>query len=128
MDVLCNSRAIPGPLARRRQPSGSTALIASLLLAACAAPPAPDLSSIEERLRKLDDRITSLERLLTNLPSPPMRSRVEILKNIQSLERRRADLLVRYTPAHPDVREIDLSLRLLRLQIDFLDQAGRVLQ
>jgi hypothetical protein len=105
------------------------ALVSSLLMVGCAAPPpAPDLSSIEERLRRLDDRITTLERLLTNLPSPPMRSRAEIVRNIKSLEQRRTELLVRYTPAHPEVRELDLSLRLLRVQLDFLDQANRVPQ
>jgi hypothetical protein len=111
-------------------PAVSAGLIVSLLGAGCAAPepPAPNLSSIEDRLRTLDDRVTAIERLLTNLPSPPMRSRAEIVKNIQSLELRRVDLLARYTPAHPDVREIDLSLRLLRLQLDFLDQANRVPQ
>jgi len=57
-----------------------------------------------------------------------MRNRAEIVKNIQSLEQQRAELLMRYTPAHPNVREIDLSLRLLRLQLDFLDQANRVPQ
>lgn len=76
----------------------------------------------------LEDRVTTLERLLTALPSPPMRSRAEIARNIQTLEHKRADLLKRYTPAHPEVREIDLSLRLLRLQLDFLDQANRLPQ
>jgi hypothetical protein len=128
MHARRNSKATPDPLGRCRLPFGFIGLIASLLMASCAAPPAPDFSSIEERLRKLDDRITTLERLLTNLPSPPMRSRAEIVRNIQSLEQQRAALLTRYTPAHPDVREIDLSLRLLRLQLDFLDQAGRVPQ
>jgi len=102
-----------------------------LMMVGCAAPPTPatnDSPSVEERLRKLEDRVTTLERLLTALPSPPMRSRDEIVRNIQSLEHKRADLLKRYTPAHPEVREIDLSLRLLRVQLDFLDQANRLPQ
>jgi hypothetical protein len=119
---------------RRRvqiQPHKMTALAWALLVTACAAPPPPpppELPAIEERLRRLDERVTTLERLLTNLPSPPLRSRAEIVKNIQSLEKQRAVLLERYTPAHPDVREIDLRLRLLRLQLDMLDQVGRMPQ
>lgn len=128
MDTRRNSKVSPGPLNRPRLPLGVVTLIAALMMIGCAAPPAPDLSSIEERLRQLDARITTLERLLTNLPSPPMRNRAEIVKNIQSLEQQRAELLTRYTPAHPNVREIELSLRLLRLQLDFLDQANRVPQ
>jgi chromosome segregation ATPase len=105
------------------------ALASALLATACAAPPpTADLSSIEERLKRLEDRVNSLERLLTNLPSPPLRSRADIARNIQSLEQQRAALLERYTAAHPDVREIDLRLRLLRLQVDMLDQASRVPQ
>ena len=130
MDVRRNSNATLGPRSRPRLALDTVALITSLLMVGCAAPapPAPDLSSIEERLRQIDARITTLERLLTNFPSPPMRNRAEIVKNIQSVEQQRAELLMRYTPAHPNVREIDLSLRLLRLQLDFLDQANRVPQ
>jgi hypothetical protein len=128
-----NSNRKPGlslPGQARSHPVSAT-MIGLMLLAGCAAPPAPatnDLPAVEERLRKLEDRVTTLERLLTALPSPPMRSRAEIVKNIQSLEQKRADLLKRYTPAHPEVREIDLSLRLLRVQLDFLDQANRLPQ
>jgi hypothetical protein len=129
MDVRRNS----SPLGRRRlQLPCSVASACLLLMVACTTPPPPppppDLSAIDERLRQLDDRLTVLERLLTNLPSPPLRSRAEIVRNIQSLEQQRADLLKRYTPGHPSVRELDLSLRLLRLQLDFLDQASRVPQ
>lgn len=109
----------------------SATMIGLVLMVGCAAPPAPatnDLRSVEDSLRKLEDRVTTLERLLTALPSPPLRSRAEIVQNIQSLEHKRADLLKRYTPAHPEVREIDLSLRLLRVQLDFLDQANRLPQ
>jgi hypothetical protein len=48
------------------------------------------------------------------------------VKNIEALESRRSALLERYTSAHPYVREIDLSLRLLRLQLEMLDQAKKV--
>lgn len=131
MDVHRNPKTMPSPLGLLRLPACSVALISTLLMVGCAAPPAPpppDLSSIEQRLRKIDERLTALERLLTNLPSPPMRSRAEIVKNIQSLEQQRVELLSRYSPAHPNVREVDLSLRLLRLQLEFLDQASRVPQ
>ena len=103
-------------------------LTATLLLGACAqqpaAPQSPEAVAIEARLQSLEQRFDALERFLTNLPSPPLRSRAEIEKNIQSLESKRAALLERYTSAHPYVREVDLSLRLLRLQLEFMDQAN----
>jgi hypothetical protein len=98
------------------------------LLGACAQPSAPqqalDLVSIEQRLQSLEQRFDMLERFMTNLPAPPLRNRGEIEKNIQSLESKRTALLERYTSAHPNVREVELSLRLLKLQLEFLDQAN----
>lgn len=106
--------------------------IAAALCAACAPPqpqvPAAELATINARLDRLEAQVDSLERLLTNVPSPPLRSRAEIVANIRQLERRRAELLERYTASHPSVREVDLSLRLLRLQLDVIDQASRVPQ
>lgn len=105
-------------------------MIAAALMASCAQPQPPqsELAAINERLDRLEQRVAALDRWLTSLPSPPLRSRAEIVANIQALELRRAELLQRYTPAHPDVREVDLSLRLLRLQLDLLDQAKRASQ
>jgi chromosome segregation ATPase len=103
--------------------------MASLMLLACAQPtPAPtgaELDALTQRLQRLEDRVDRLERQATSQPSPPLRSRAEIERNIQSLEQQRAVLLQRLTPAHPEVREIDLSLRLLRLQLDMLGPADR---
>jgi hypothetical protein len=81
---------------------------------------------LEKRLQALEWRVEALERYITNLPSPPQRSRAEIEQNIQSLEAQRLVLLTRYTSAHPAVREIDLSLRLLRLQLEFLDRTKTI--
>jgi hypothetical protein len=110
---------------RRHLPS--VALL--LLLGACAQapvpPPAPETAAIEQRLQNLEWRFEALERFMTNLPSPPARSRVEIESNIRALESQRVALMERYTSAHPLVREVDLSLRLLRLQLEMLDQAGK---
>lgn len=113
-----------------RVKSIAASLALALLLAGCAQPPAPapELLSINERLTRLEAQVSSLERLLTNLPSPPMRSRAEIVADIRSLELQRSELLQKYTPSHPDVRDVDLRLRLLRLQVEFLDQASRVPQ
>jgi hypothetical protein len=106
--------------------------LAAALCAACATPPPPvpaaELAAINARLDRLEAQLDSIERLLTNVPSPPLRSRAEIVANIERLERRRAELLERYTPLHPNVREVDLSLKLLRLQLDVIDQASRVPQ
>jgi hypothetical protein len=104
-----------------------TGLAAALGLAACAQPPAPAPVSptVEQRLQTLEMRFDALERFITNLPSPPQRSRAEIEANVQSLEAQRRTLLERYTSAHPSVREVDLSLRLLRLQLELMGPAER---
>lgn len=102
-------------------------LVASALgLAACAAPsaPSPEVVALEQRLSQLEGRIELLERYVTAVPAPPLRSRDEIEQHIRALESRRATLLQRYTPAHPEVRDVDLQLRLLRLQLAVLDQAA----
>jgi hypothetical protein len=108
---------------------GFAAVAVPLLSIGCAQAPTPgptaETLAIEQRLQNLERRFDSLERYITNLPSPPLRSRDEIERNIQSLEARRTALLERYTSAHPLVREVDLSLRLLRLQLEMLDQAQR---
>jgi hypothetical protein len=100
-----------------------------LLLGACAqqptSTPAPEMVSIQQRLQVLEQRVEILQRYIWNLPSPPLRSRKEIELNIQSLESKRAALLERYTNSHPDVREIDLSLRLLKLQLELMDQSDK---
>lgn len=102
-------------------------LAASALgLAACATPPSPspEVVALEQRLSQLEGRIELLERYVTAVPAPPLRSRDEIEQHIRTLESRRATLLQRYTPAHPEVRDVDLQLRLLRLQLAVLDQAA----
>ena len=102
-------------------------LAASALgLAACATPPSPspEVVALEERLSQLEGRIELLERYVTAVPAPPLRSRDDIEQHIRSLEAKRAALLQRYTPAHPEVRDVDLQLRLLRLQLAVLDQAA----
>jgi len=101
----------------------------ALLLYACAQQPAstpePQAAADRQRLQLLEQRVEVLERYIYNLPSPPMRRRSEIEDNIRSLESKRAALLERYTDLHPAVREIDLSLRLLKLQLEMMDQAGK---
>ena len=102
-------------------------LAASALgLAACATPPSPspEVVALEQRLSQLEGRIELLERYVTAVPAPPLRSRDDIEQHIRSLEAKRAALLQRYTPAHPEVRDVDLQLRLLRLQLAVLDQAA----
>jgi hypothetical protein len=98
-------------------------------LCACAQQPAsttePQALADRQRLQLLEQRVEVLERYIYNLPSPPMRSRSEIEGNIRSLESKRAALLERYTDQHPAVREVDLSLRLLKLQLEMMDQAGK---
>ncbi len=111
-----------------RQRTGPIAIAAALGLTACvqppAAPPQPSGPSIEQRVQDLEWRLDALERYVTSMPSAPLRSRAEIEANIRSLESQRTQLLLRYQPAHPDIRDIDLRLRLLRGQLQMLDQAA----
>jgi hypothetical protein len=108
---------------------GLTAVALVLLLGACAQPPAsipaPQMSADQQRVQLLGQRMEILERYIYNLPSPPLRRREEIENNIRSLESKRFTLLERYTDSHPAVRETDLSLRLLKLQLEMMDQAGK---
>lgn len=94
-----------------------------LLLSACAQPlPKPESISIDQRLEKLEARIESLERHYAITPSPPLRRRAEIEERIQILETERVTLLEKYHSEHPYVRDINLRLRLLKLQLEMLDQ------
>jgi hypothetical protein len=83
------------------------------------------MSADQQRVQLLGQRMEILERYIYNLPSPPLRRREEIENNIRSLESKRFTLLERYTDSHPAVRETDLSLRLLKLQLEMMDQAGK---
>jgi uncharacterized protein involved in exopolysaccharide biosynthesis len=128
MQVQTTAGGVPGRQAAVRWLAGSFAAIGLLTLAACAQPaapaPGPELAALQQRLQALEQRVDALERHLWNLPSAPNRSRGEIERNIKSLEAKRAALLERYTPAHPEIREIDLSLRLLKLQLQGMDAGG----
>jgi hypothetical protein len=53
----------------------------------------------------------------------PHRSREEIDADIQNLEAERAELLAKYSEAHPDVRALDRRLRILRERREMLDRA-----
>lgn len=121
------SAAVESSSRRRRAQGAALASAVALLLAACAAAPtpSPEAVALEQRLSALEGRVERLERYATSVPAPPLRSRDEIVRHIEALEARRAELLQRYTAAHPDVREVDLQLRLRRLQLEVLDQAGQ---
>ncbi len=117
----------PDGTARRRS---FRAVACLLLLGACAQqpkvpPPDPRLDALEQRLQALERRVDILEHHILALPSAPVRSRDEIESEVKSLQSRRSALLERYTTLHPEVREIDLRLRLLKLQLDMMDQARK---
>lgn len=60
----------------------------------------------------------------TDIPAPH-RSREDIEADIQALEVRRADLLTRFAPAHPDVRAVERRLAILRAQLEMLRGKGK---
>ena len=125
-----NVGVLPMPIfpCKARWQAGAASLALAVLMSACAQSPVPPPSapalSIEERVQQLEWRLDALERFATNLPSIPVRKRSEIEENVRALEQQRIKLLERYLPAHPSIREVDLSLRLLRWQLQMLDQAA----
>jgi chromosome segregation ATPase len=76
--------------------------------------------SIQNRVESLERRVESLERRDTVIPAPPLRTREEIEANIQTLEKERDELMIKYTEAHPVVRDLDRRLRILREQLEML--------
>lgn len=104
------------------------ALVAGLvLLSACARQPAPPPQemTVEQRLQKLEGKVESLERRDPIAPAPPLRGREEIEAQIRSLESERVRLLASYQSAHPDVRDVDRRLQLLKKQLEMQDQAPK---
>lgn len=99
-----------------------------VLLGACAqhtpSPPDPEVDALQQRIQVLERRVEILEAQVSSLPALSPSSREEVDGRIRSLQSQRSALLERYTDAHPDVREIDRRLRLLRLQQEMLNQAG----
>ncbi len=49
---------------------------------------------------------------------PPYSSKDTLETKLENLQRRREELLLRYTELHPDVRLLDAQMRILRQQID----------
>jgi len=100
-----------------------------LLLGACVqqppSPPEPEVDALRQRLQVLERRVEMLEGRNLTPPSPPLRSRDEIDRTIQSLESKRSELLERYTTLHPEVREIDRSLQLLQRQLEAMNQGSK---
>jgi hypothetical protein len=91
-----------------------------LILAACAQqPPTPTVEkSVDQRLDDLERRVQRLEgRPQTWLP---YRDRREIEAHIKSLEGERDRLLLKTTEEHPEVRDLDRRLKILREQLQML--------
>jgi len=94
-----------------------------LLLIAFVHQPAAAESIFPDRsAQRPEDQVGSLDER-TVAPQPPLRSREEIQDDIQSLESERAELLMKYASAHPDVRAVDRRLQILRKQLEMLNQA-----
>jgi predicted nucleic acid-binding Zn-ribbon protein len=97
-----------------------------LLAGACAqhatVPPEPEIDALKRRLQALERRVESLEHQVLSLPAAQPRSRAELESEVRTLQAERSELLERYTDLHPDVRDIDRRLRLLKLQLEMKDQ------
>jgi hypothetical protein len=96
-------------------------LALAFALAACgsATPTKPNTPSLEQRMLELEGRVEKLE--ARPEVKPPFRSKAEIQANIQALEAERGQLLIRYLPQHPAIRDIDRSLEILRAQLKTLE-------
>jgi hypothetical protein len=82
-------------------------------LAACAPAPVPMTASpsMEAHMDKLE---------AGGEASHPYRNAQEIQANIDQLTEARSKLLARYTPTHPEIRDIDRRLRILDAQLRML--------
>jgi hypothetical protein len=98
------------------------AIALAVALAACA-PHAPrqrtDTPSQEQRLFDLERRMEKLE--ARPVVEPPYRNQVEIQAQIRELEEERGKLLIRYTPQHPAIKDIDRKLERLNSQLKMLE-------
>lgn len=92
-----------------------------LAFAACSspAPPKTDPPTTDKRLSDLEHRVDMLE--AHPAVQPPYRSKAEIQENITELEAERAELLKRYYPEHPEIRDIDRKLEILNRQLNMLE-------
>ncbi len=99
----------------------SLAIALMLVLTGCGTPASspPDTPSLEKRMDALELRMQTLE--ARPVANPPYRSRQEIEAHIETLEAERRKLLTRYFAEHPEIRDIDRKLGLLRSQLKMLE-------
>jgi hypothetical protein len=95
------------------------ALACALVACATPAPPPPSDPALERRMTELERRIEALE--LRPAIAPPYRDKAEIQAHIESLEAERAELLSRYLPQHPAIRDLDRRLAILNVQLEMFD-------
>jgi hypothetical protein len=96
-----------------------------VVLAGCGAQPPQqqaDTPTLEQRLSDLERRMEILE--ARPGIAPPYRSKAEIEAHIEALEAERGQLLTRYLPQHPAIRDIDRMLQILDFQLQLLDKQG----
>jgi hypothetical protein len=77
----------------------------------------------EERVATLESKVDEgSDRSLNpaheaDLP-PPFTSKGELLEELSNLRRRRGEMLLKDTELHPDVRQLDTEMEILRRQIE----------
>ena len=98
-----------------------TAVALAFALAGCGSngPLKTDTPSIEQRLLELERRMERLEARLA--VEPPYRSKAEIRAHIRELEAERSELMIRYLPQHPAIRDLDRRLGILDTQLKMLE-------
>jgi hypothetical protein len=95
------------------------ALVLALVACGSHAPPKTDTPSVEQRLLDLERRMERLE--ARPAVEPPYRNKAEIEANIRALESERDELLTRYLPEHPAIKDIDRRLGILNSQLKMLE-------
>jgi hypothetical protein len=78
-----------------------------------------DTPSTEQRLLELERRMDRMEARFS--VAPPYRNKAEIQAHIKELEAERAELLTRYLPQHPAIKDIDRMLWILDKQLKELE-------
>ena len=105
-----------------------TLALSILLIGACAQrAPVRLVDSKEASTNALDSKLRGLSDSMRPVGAPhaaevpqPYESRGELLAVLEELQRRRATLLERYTPQHPDVVDLDRQIAIVRQQIEMV--------
>ncbi|MCX7673924.1 MAG: hypothetical protein N2Z63_10095 [Thiobacillaceae bacterium] len=107
------TRLIAGADKARAAAGALLTAIVSVVVGCTGTLPAPQHRPAAEPPQRLEERLQAMAQKYP-VDEDPQRDPVQIRAQIAALEERRQALLLRYTPAHPAVVQLDRQLRILR--------------